>query len=119
LGEGRKGSFIYSVIDGLRSKNKPINFDEFVELVSPRVGDLKTKEGLKTVFKLADKDEDDFINYDELKQLARIAGDYINDEEILEMLHSLHVNHKTNTNEGIYFEEFYLIVTKYYKTHSH
>jgi Ca2+-binding EF-hand superfamily protein len=27
LGEGRKGSFIYNIIDGLRVKNKPINFE--------------------------------------------------------------------------------------------
>lgn len=85
--------------------------------MAPHIGDVKTKEGLKTVFKLVDKDGDDFINYDELKQLARLAGDYINDEEILEMLHSLHVNHKTNTNEGIYFEEFFDIISKYYKSH--
>lgn len=85
--------------------------------MAPRVGDVKTKEGLKTVFKLVDKDEDDFINYDELKQLSRLAGDYTNDEEILEMLHSLHVNNKTNNNEGMFFDEFYQIVTKYYKTH--
>lgn len=88
-----------------------------MELVAPKIGDVKTKEGLKTVFKLVDKDEDDFINYDELKQLSRLAGDYINDEEILEMLHSLHVNNKTNNNEGMFFEEFYQIVTKYYKSH--
>lgn len=27
LGEGRKGTFIYNIIDGLRSKNKTINFE--------------------------------------------------------------------------------------------
>ncbi len=115
LGEGRKGTFIYNMIEGLKLKNKPINFDEFIDLVCPKVGDVKTKEGLKTLFRLIDKDEDDYINYDELKNLSKIAGDSINDEEILEMLHSIHINHKTNTNEGIYFEEFYQIVTKYYK----
>ena len=119
LGEGRKGTYIYGIIEGLKAKNKPINFDDFVELVAPKVGDVKTKEGLKTVFRLIDKDEDDYINYDELKQLSRLAGDYINDEEILEMLHSMHINQKSNTNEGIYFEEFYNVVTKYYKSHTH
>jgi Ca2+-binding EF-hand superfamily protein len=27
LGESRKGTLIYNIIDGLRYKNKPINFD--------------------------------------------------------------------------------------------
>ena len=30
LGESRKGTLIYNIIDSLRYKNKPINFDEFV-----------------------------------------------------------------------------------------
>ena len=83
LGDSRKGTFIYSIIDGLRYKNKPINFDEFVELVTPKVGDIKTKEGIRTIFKHLDTDDDDYINYEELKKLSRIAGDGINDEEIL------------------------------------
>jgi len=29
------------------------------------------------------------------------------------MLHSTHINHKTSTNEGFTFEEFYTIVSKF------
>jgi Ca2+-binding EF-hand superfamily protein len=79
LGESRKGTLIWNIIDSLRYKNKPINFEEFVELVSPKVGDVKTKEGLRTIFRHMDLDEDDYINYDELKKLSRMAGDSIND----------------------------------------
>lgn len=79
LGDSRKGSLIYNIIDGLRYKNKPINFEEFVDLVSPKVGDVKTKEGIRTIFRHMDLDEDDYINYDELKKLSRMAGDSIND----------------------------------------
>jgi Ca2+-binding EF-hand superfamily protein len=64
----------------LKVKSKPITFDEFVELVVPRVGDLKTKEGLRTVFSHLDTDNDDYINYDELKHLAKISGDLIKDD---------------------------------------
>jgi calmodulin len=79
LGEGRKGTLVFGIIEGLNVKNKPISFDEFVELVTPKVGDVKTKEGLKAIFKQLDKDDDDYINYDELKQLSRLSGDIIND----------------------------------------
>ena len=115
LGDSRKGSFIFGIIEHLKSKNKPINFDEFVDLVSPKVGDVKTKDGLRTVFKHMDTDDDDYINYDEIKKLSRMAGDIINDDEILELLHSIFINHKTNNNEGLYFEEFYQLVTRYNK----
>eukprot|EP00178_Gracilaria_changii_P011788 TRINITY_DN3322_c0_g1_i1.p1 TRINITY_DN3322_c0_g1~~TRINITY_DN3322_c0_g1_i1.p1 ORF type:complete len:181 (+),score=29.73 TRINITY_DN3322_c0_g1_i1:19-561(+) len=115
LGDSRKGSVAYNIIDGLRYKNKPINFDEFVELVAPKIGEVKTKEGIKAIYKHLDLDDDDYINYDEIKKLAKLSGDSINDDEILELLHSAFINQKTNNNEGLYFEEFYRIVTGYYK----
>lgn len=39
--------------------------------------------------------------------------DSYNDEEIMEMLHSTHVNNKTSSNEGFTFEEFYTIVSTF------
>jgi Ca2+-binding EF-hand superfamily protein len=115
LGESRKGTFLYGIIDSLRSKGKPINFEEFVEIVSPQVGDTKTKEGLRTVFRHMDTDGDDYITFDELKQLARFAGDGINDDEILDLMHAIHINHESKDHDGLYFEEFYTIITKFYK----
>lgn len=50
LGESRKGTFAYGVIENLKSKGKTINFDEFLDLVCPKVGEVKTKEGIKTIF---------------------------------------------------------------------
>lgn len=44
-----------------------------------------------------------------------MVGDNINDDDLLEMLHSTHINRQTQTNESINFEEFYQIVTKFYK----
>lgn len=108
---------MYRIIQSLAVHEKLINFEEFVQIVAPKVGDVKTKEGLRTCFSHLDEDGDDYINYDELKKLARLSGDYINDEDILEMLHSIHINHKTNNNEGLYFDEFYQIFTKYNKRH--
>ena len=118
LGESRKNGFIYHVIDSLRVKEKPINFEEFVSMVAFKCGDVKTKDGIRTIFKHLDTDDDDYINYDEIKKISRFAGDTINDDEILELLHSIHINHKTNTNEGLTFEEFYHLIITYNKKHS-
>ena len=119
LGESRKDTFIYRVIQSLRVHKKAIDFEEFVAIVAPKIGDVKTKEGLRVIFSHLDDDEDDYINYDELKKLSRMAGDYITDEDILEMLHWIHINHKTNSNEGLHFEEFYQLVHKYFKRHGY
>lgn len=37
----------------------------------------------------------------------------LNDDEILEMMHSTHINQKTSSNEGFTFEEFYGIVARF------
>jgi Ca2+-binding EF-hand superfamily protein len=77
------------------------------------VGETKTKNGLKTVFSQFDKDEDGFINFEELKAVSKQLRENLNDDDLLELLHSTHVNQKTGTNEGLNFEEFYRIVSKF------
>lgn len=76
---------------------------------------MKTKEGLKTVFSHIDRQEDEVIDFEEVKNLARISGDGISDDEIMEMLHSIHINRETATNEHLTFDDFYGIVSKFYK----
>jgi Ca2+-binding EF-hand superfamily protein len=55
------------------------------------------------------------LDFEELKQLARISGDGCSDDDILEMLHTIHINRETGSNESLTFEEFYGIVSKFYK----
>jgi len=77
------------------------------------VGDTKTKDGLKRIFALYDPNGDGIIDYEEFKAVAKWIKDGINDDDLLEMLHSTHVSHKTSSNEGITFEEFERIVSKF------
>ncbi len=64
LGESRMGTLTYALIEGLKTKNKPINFDEFLELVCPKVGEIKTKEGIRTIFGHIDKQGDEVIDFE-------------------------------------------------------
>lgn len=115
LGESRMGTFTFGLIESLKGKGKPINFDEFLELVCPKVGEVRTKEGIRTIFNHIDKQGDEMLDFEELKHLAKISGDGSNDEDLLEMLHSIYVNRETTSNESITFDEFYGIVSKFYK----
>lgn len=54
LGIDKRNPFIVSLIHALRDKNKPITFEEFLDIVGSKVGDTKTKEGLKRIFALYD-----------------------------------------------------------------
>lgn len=113
LGLDRRNPFVLHLINGLKEKNKPIGFDEFLDTIASRVGETKTKDGLRRVFSLFDKDENGVIDHEEFRSIAKQLHDPINDDDLLEMLHSTHVNHKTATNEGITFDEFYSIVSKF------
>ncbi len=113
LGLDRRNPFILSLIHALRDKNKPVTFDEFVDIIASRVGETKTKDGLKRVFALYDKDESGVIDFEKFKAIAKEVKDGINDDELLEMMHSCHINQKTATNEGFTFDEFYQIVSKF------
>lgn len=113
LGLDKRNPFILSLIHALRDKNRPVTFDEFLDIIASRVGDTKTKDGLKRVFALYDKNEDGVLDFEEFKTVAKWIKDGINDDELLEMLHSTHVSQKTSTNEFVTFDEFYRIVAKF------
>ena len=102
-----------SLITSLKDKNKALNFEEFLDVVGNKVGETKTKDGLRRVFAIFDSDENGVIDFEEFKSISKWIHEPLNDDLILEMLHSTHVNHKTSTNEGFTFEEFYTIVSKF------
>jgi centrin-1 len=63
LGLEKRNPFILSLISALKDKNKPLNFDEFVDVIASRVGENNTRDGLKRVFALYDKDENGIIDF--------------------------------------------------------
>ncbi len=63
LGLDKRNPFILSLINGLKDKEKPINFDEFLDIIASRVGETKTRDGLKKVFALYDKDENGTVDF--------------------------------------------------------
>ena len=113
LGLDKRNPFIIGLITGLRDKNKPITFPEFLDLVGSKVGETKTKDGLRKVFALFDKDENGTVDFEEFKVISKQLHDNLNDDDLLEMMHSTHVNRKTATNEGFTFDEFYTIVSTF------
>jgi Ca2+-binding EF-hand superfamily protein len=65
------------------------------------------------VFSLFDTDENGSIDFEEFKAISKQLHENLNDDDLLEMLHSTHVNQKTASSEGIEFEDFYRIVSKF------
>ena len=100
------------MITGLRNLNRPIKFDEFLEIICSKAGDTKSKEGLSKVFDLWDNEGAGMITFDSFKRVAKELGETLNDDELVEMMHNAHIINNTETNENFNFDEFYNIVTK-------
>ena len=113
LGTEGRNPFILNLIYALKDKNRAVSFDEYLDIVCSRVGEVKTKDGLKKVFAIFDNNEDGVIEFEEFKAISKWLKEGINDDDLLEMMHSTHVNQKTSTNECVSFEEFYRIVSKF------
>jgi len=71
LGLDKRNPFVLTLINGLKEKNKSIGFDEFIDIIASRVGETKTKDGLKRLFALFDKDSNGLIDFEEFKGISR------------------------------------------------
>lgn len=112
LGLKGRSKIVFEMINGLRELNRPIKFDEFLEIVASKVGDAKSREGIAKVFELWDNEGNGVADFNSFKRIARELGETLNDDELVEMMHNTHIINNTETNENFNFDEFYNIITK-------
>ena len=113
LGTQGRSQYVLNLIYALQEKGKPIGFDEFVDICASRTGETKTRDGIRRVFAMIDKDENGIIDFEEFKALCKHLKDNLSDDDVMEMMHSAHVNRKPSSNEGFTFDEFYQIVSTF------
>jgi len=71
LGLDRRNNVVFNMINDLQAKGRPINFEEFLEIICNRLGDTKSNDGLKKLFALYDTDGAGFIDFEKMKHVAR------------------------------------------------
>jgi len=84
-----------------------IDFEEFVEMMTGKMGDRDSPEEIRRVFKLFDDDETGKISFRNLKRVARELGENMTDEELQEMITKADLDGDGEVNE----EEFMRIMT--------
>jgi Ca2+-binding EF-hand superfamily protein len=50
-----------------------------------------------------------------LKNIARFIGEGMNDDDLLELMHSVFIKNNTQSNGSFSFDEFYQVISQYYQ----
>lgn len=85
-----------------------VTYDEFVEMVTPRMQNRDSREEIMKVFALFDDDNTGAISFKNLKRVATELGENLTDEELQEMIDEADRDGDGVINE----EEFYRVMRK-------
>mmetsp|Transcript_6619 Transcript_6619/g.3741 ORF Transcript_6619/g.3741 Transcript_6619/m.3741 type:complete len:98 (+) Transcript_6619:266-559(+) len=84
-----------------------IDFETFIDAITSRKTDHKTKDGIYKVFKLFDVDGNEKISGDNLSKVFSELGEDMSEGEIQEIM-----DRSAATKEAITFDEFYNVLTR-------
>merc|ERR1711988_741508 len=85
-----------------------IDFNEFLNMMTARMGDRDSREEIVKVFRLFDDDETGKISFKNLKRVAQELGENMTDEELQEMIDEADRDGDGEVNE----EEFFRIMKR-------
>merc|ERR1711959_637678 len=88
--------------------NGTIEFDEFLAMMTAKMGERDSREEIIKAFRLFDDDETGKISFKNLKRVARELGETMTDEELQEMVDEADRDGDGEINE----EEFLRIMKK-------
>ncbi|GAV82420.1 LOW QUALITY PROTEIN: RCC_reductase domain-containing protein/EF_hand_5 domain-containing protein [Cephalotus follicularis] len=75
-----------------------IDFDEFVHMMTAKIGERDTKEELMKAFQIIDQDKNGKISVEDIKHLAKELGENFTDREIREMVDEADRDHDGEVN---------------------
>ena len=85
-----------------------IDFEEFLQMMTSKMGERDSREEIMKAFKLFDDDNTGAISLKNLKRVAKELGENLTDEELQEMIDEADRNGDGQIDE----EEFYRIMKK-------
>ena len=99
---------LISLLNETEDSKEGITLDEFIKSIYKKLGDSKTKNGIKRLFEMfKDDPNNDSIDLDSLKKISTQLGEDLNDEDLEEMMQRI----SKGTNR-INFERFYDIINE-------
>lgn len=98
---------MYEMICELEEIGGEVDFDDFIEAISNKLGNKETKEGINRIFDLFDEDKTNTINLSNLKKVSKELGENLSTEELREML-----KRAASDEKEISREDFMKIMTR-------
>jgi len=96
------------MIDIDKLESPTVQFDEFVEMVTPKMTARDTREEIMKVFSLFDDDNTGTITFKNLQRVARELGENLTDDELQEMVDEADRDGDNAINQ----DEFYRVMKK-------
>merc|ERR1712130_828676 len=109
LGFEVKNEELKKMVDDIDNDgNGTIEFAEFLEMMTGKMGEKDSREDIEKVFKLFDDDNTNKISFRNLARVAEELGENIDDEELQDM-----INQADRDGDGeINIDEFYRIIRR-------
>ncbi|GLU20015.1 hypothetical protein SLE2022_362330 [Rubroshorea leprosula] len=85
-----------------------IDFDEFVHMMTAKIGERDTNEELMKAFRIIDQDKNGKISFTDIKHMAKELGENFSDQEIHEMIEEADRDGDREVN----VEEFFKMMKK-------
>lgn len=106
LGFENKNPTIYQMIADLEKEGQDIDFEQFLDAITSKLGDKETRNGINKIFDLFAENQES-VTLNNLKRVAKELGETMSAEELQEML-----ERAASNNAEITREDFYNIMTK-------
>ncbi|CAD8143901.1 unnamed protein product [Paramecium pentaurelia] len=107
LGFDQKNPTIFNMIAELENEGTDIDFDQFLDAITSKLGNRESKDGINKIFDLFDDDGSNSINLNNLKRVSKELGETMTAEELAEML-----ERAASNGREISREDFYNIMVK-------
>lgn len=107
LGFEAKNPTIYHMIADLENLGSEIEFEDFLDAITSKLGDKESKEGIAKIFDLFDDDKTNSINLRNIARVAKELGETMTQEELAEML-----ERAASNGREISQEDFFNIMVK-------
>ncbi|CAK70546.1 unnamed protein product (macronuclear) [Paramecium tetraurelia] len=107
LGFDQKNPTIFNMIAELENEGTDIDFDQFLDAITSKLGNRESRDGINKIFDLFDDDGSNSINLNNLKRVSKELGETMTAEELAEML-----ERAASNGRDISREDFYNIMVK-------